>query len=158
MFSFLSSSKTITAPMTGRLIPIEKVNDSVFSSKMLGNGFGIIQTSPIVVAPVAGKILQVFDTKHAVCIESNDGIEILIHLGIDTVSLEGNGFTTFVNPGDLVNPGDKLVEMDIDYIKSQGLDPTCIVVFTDESVFKTCEIQPGEVIAAKTIAVKYKLN
>ncbi|WP_096199961.1 glucose-specific PTS transporter subunit IIBC [Bacillus sp. FJAT-45350] len=119
------------SPIKGKIIPLEKVPDQVFSQKMMGDGFAIEPTEGIVVSPVDGKIVNLFPTKHAIGIESNEGIEILIHFGIDTVNLKGEGFETFVKQGDEVTSGQKLLGVNIEYVSRFVPSVTTPIIFTN---------------------------
>lgn len=123
---------TVTTPISGKLEKIEKVNDPAFAQKMLGDGFAIIpdEDKVTVYAPVAGKIEALPKTKHAVGIKTAQGVEILIHIGIDTVNLKGEGFEVMVNQDDEVTQGQKLEVFDKNVVTDNNLDPTVIVVFT----------------------------
>lgn len=123
---------TVTAPISGKLEKIEKVNDPAFAQKMLGDGFAIIpdEDKVTVYAPVAGKIEALPKTKHAIGIKTAQGVEILIHIGIDTVNLKGEGFEVVVNQDDEVTQGQKLEVFDKNVVTDNKLDPTVIVVFT----------------------------
>ncbi|MCY8464731.1 PTS glucose transporter subunit IIABC [Bacillus atrophaeus] len=123
--------EVFVSPITGEIHPITDVPDQVFSGKMMGDGFAILPTEGIVVSPVRGKILNVFPTKHAIGLQSDDGKEILIHFGIDTVSLKGEGFTSFVSEGDRVEPGQKLLEVDLDAVKPNVPSLMTPIVFTN---------------------------
>lgn len=118
----------IGSPIEGMAISIKEVNDPTFSEEMLGKGVAIIPSNGRVVAPVDGEISVLFETKHAVSIKSEQGIEILIHIGLDTVKLKGEAFTTYVKVGDKVKAGDLLIEFDIEKIKSSGYDITTPIV------------------------------
>jgi glucose-specific phosphotransferase system IIBC component len=119
------------SPMTGKLIPITEVDDQVFSQKMMGDGFAIEPTEGTVVSPVDGVIVNIFPTKHAIGIRSKLGREILIHVGIDTVNLKGKGFESFVSEGDMVTRGQKLLEVDLDFVKEHAPSIVTPVVFTN---------------------------
>ncbi len=110
---------TMASPMTGKLLSINEVPDQVFAEKMMGDGFAIEPTDGTVVSPVEGKITTVFPTKHAIGITSVTGREVLIHIGIDTVKLGGEGFTVYVEEGQSIHIGDKLVEFDVAYISKK---------------------------------------
>ncbi|NLJ18298.1 PTS glucose transporter subunit IIA [Globicatella sulfidifaciens] len=123
---------TVIFPVAkGEVLPITEVNDEVFSQKMMGDGYAVNPSTNTVVSPVDGTIQSVFPTKHAIGIKTASGIEVLIHLGIDTVELEGEGFETFVEEGQEVIAGDKIAEMDLASIKKAGKDTTIMVVFTN---------------------------
>lgn len=119
-----------SAPITGNVIPMEQVPDPAFSQKMMGDGFAIEPTEGVVQSPVDGIVEVVFPTGHAVGLRSDDGSEILIHLGIDTVELNGKGFEVSVKQGDRVKSGDVLVKVDLDYVKSAGKKTVSPVIFT----------------------------
>ncbi|MDU5741683.1 MAG: beta-glucoside-specific PTS transporter subunit IIABC [Clostridium sp.] len=116
---------------TGKLVKLSEINDKAFSSGALGSGVGIIADNNLVVAPVDGEVVCVFPTKHAFGLKTESGVELLIHIGIDTVELEGKHFTTMVNQGDKVKIGQPLVQVDFDKVKEEGFDPTIIVVVTN---------------------------
>ncbi|MDT2155401.1 PTS glucose transporter subunit IIA [Enterococcus faecalis] len=140
MFNLFKNKKqegiSITAPCSGRIIPISEVNDPIFSKKVLGEGFAVVPEGNKIYAPLTGGIEAVFPTKHAISIKSDADIEYLIHIGIDTVELEGKPFSIFVNAGEKVTTEKKvttetlLAEVDFDQIKQAGKDPSVIVVFT----------------------------
>ncbi|MDQ0226896.1 glucose-specific PTS transporter subunit IIBC [Metabacillus niabensis] len=142
-------NETIVAPLTGEIKEISEVPDQVFSGKMMGDGFAILPTEGTVVSPVNGKILNVFPTKHAIGIQSDGGKEILIHFGIDTVNLKGEGFTTFVKEGDIVEQGQKLLEVDIEKVK--GLAPSIMtpIVFTNLKEGQSIKLQSTGKVNAK---------
>lgn len=140
MFNFFKKSKSkgneVKAPIKGNLIPLSEVSDDVFSQKMLGDGFAVKPTGQEVVAPVSGTIITLFPTKHAIGIKTAEGLEVLIHLGIDTVELKGEPFKLFVEQSDSVKAGDKLAEMDIADVADHGLDNTVMVVYTNMDLLK----------------------
>lgn len=121
--------EVFVSPMTGKLIKIENVEDKVFSEKTMGDGFAIEMTDGIVVSPVSGEVVSTFPTGHAFIIETSDNVNILIHVGMDTVQLNGEGFKTFVQKGDIVKQGEKIVEVDIDYVKKQEKSLVSPIVF-----------------------------
>ena len=121
--------EVFVSPMTGKLIKIEDVEDKVFAEKTMGEGFAIEMTDGVVVSPVSGEVISAFPTGHAFVIETNDNVDILIHIGMDTVKLNGEGFKTFVKKGDIVKQGDKLVEVDIDYVTKQEKSLVSPIVF-----------------------------
>ncbi len=110
----------IYSPLQGKLVALETVPDAVFSGKMMGEGVAIIPSSNKVLSPVKGKLTSVFPTKHAFGIETEDGVEVLIHVGIDTVDLKGKHFDLKVEQGEKVEIGDLLVEVDFDAINKAG--------------------------------------
>ncbi len=134
MFKFFKSKKSpllLYVPVKGRLMDISEVPDKVFSGCMLGNGIGIEPAEGLVSAPCDGEIVLVPQTLHAVALRSDEGVEILIHVGLDTVELGGQGFAAHVQPGDKVKRGDKLLTFDMEYIRSKGKPLTTPVVITN---------------------------
>lgn len=125
------SEKVIKSPMNGTVIPLSEVPDAVFSSEMLGKGFGVEPSEGKAYAPVDGEVTTVFDTKHALGLMSKNGVELLIHIGMDTVKLNGRGFDVKVKAGDQVKAGDLLAEFDMNLIKSEGYPVTTAVVITN---------------------------
>lgn len=137
-------------PLTnGELVNISQVPDEVFSSKMMGDGFAMKTTDGIILSPVEGTIVTVFPTKHAVAINSIDGREVLIHLGVDTVNLKGEGFETFVEENQKVKVGDKLVKMDVDFIEKNAKSSMPIVVFTNLAEGETVKLVEGNAKAGE---------
>lgn len=143
-------SVSINAPMGGQIIPLEQVKDEVFSQGLLGKGVAIVPKDGSVYAPFDGTISVFLDSKHAVGITGDNGVELLIHCGIDTVNLEGNGFNAHVKQGDVVAKGDLLLEMDIEYVKQNNLDTTTPILVTNSDMYtevvltKQNEIQMGQ--------------
>lgn len=140
----------ICSPMTGEIVPLIHVADTTFASGLLGKGIAILPSVGEVRSPVAGRIASLFATLHAIGIESDDGVEILIHVGIDTVKLDGKFFSAHVNVGDKVNTGDRLISFDIPAIREAGFDVTTPVLisnsddFTDVLPHGTAQISAGE--------------
>lgn len=128
--SKINFDNQIHAPVSGKVIPLSDVKDDVFSKELVGDGLAIQPENRAVYSPVSGSITMIAKTKHAIGITSDDGTEILIHLGLDTVELKGLPFDVKVNEGDQVKSGDLLVEMNLDMIKQEGKDTTIIVVLT----------------------------
>lgn len=125
----------LTSPVSGRLAKLSEVNDEHYSAGLLGQGFAIIPNSGEVVAPFDGIIKQVFPTRHAVGIENEFGVVVLVHIGLGTVSLKGEGFISYVEQGDQVKAGDKLITFEDSIIKSKQLDDTVLVTVTNSSAF-----------------------
>lgn len=147
---------SIKAPVTGTLIPLEQVVDEVFSEKMLGDGVAIIPKNGEVLSPVNGTIKSVIDTLHAIGIKSDDGAEILIHFGIDTVNLKGKGFKNFVKIDDRVKIGDLILKADLDIIKQHGLQiHTPIIITNMDEISSIKIIQSGEVFAKSSDIILY---
>ncbi|WP_342491815.1 beta-glucoside-specific PTS transporter subunit IIABC [Bacillus sp. FSL R5-0422] len=125
----------VQAPMSGKVIPLSEVNDSVFSSEMMGKGVAILPDKGVVQAPFSGKVVTVTPTKHAIGIVSDDGIELLIHVGIDTVSLNGQFFDVLVKEGDEIKTGDHLLSFDIEGIQSNHLDVVTPIIVTNSTQY-----------------------
>ncbi|MGX2958115.1 glucose-specific PTS transporter subunit IIBC [Peribacillus sp. JNUCC 23] len=128
------------SPITGEIKPISEVPDAVFAEKMMGDGFAILPTDGAVVSPVDGTIVNLFPTKHALGIETDNGLEILIHVGIDTVKLEGNGFEALVAQGDKVKRGQLLLKVDLAYVKEHAPSIITPIVFTNLKEGETIQI------------------
>lgn len=123
--------KEIASPIDGEVIAISHVSDPVFSSKSMGDGFAVVPKENKVFSPIDGKVVSIFPTKHAIGLVDEDGLEVLIHIGIDTVSLNGEGFTILVNEGDSVNFETQLAEVDFAYLKQEQKETTTMVIFTN---------------------------
>ncbi|MGO3792779.1 MAG: glucose PTS transporter subunit IIA, partial [Enterococcus gilvus] len=130
-----SDPKKVLAPVKGKVIPLEKVNDSAFSSKVMGEGIAIIPEENTIVAPFDGTVSAIFPTKHAVGLTSDAGMELLIHVGIDTVELNGQYFESLVSVGDLVKAGQALLTVDFGAVKAAGYDPVVPIVVTNSETF-----------------------
>ncbi|MBS5885511.1 MAG: beta-glucoside-specific PTS transporter subunit IIABC [Clostridium sp.] len=126
----------LKSPLNGKLIPLSEVNDDVFSAEILGKGIAIVPENNVVVSPIEGTVEAVLESKHAVAIKSNSGMEILIHVGIDTVNLEGKHYKTFVKIGDKVNVGDKLLEFDKEEIIKAGYEVVTPVLICNSADYK----------------------
>ncbi|WP_028986262.1 glucose-specific PTS transporter subunit IIBC [Thermicanus aegyptius] len=149
-----AGEEAIAAPITGEVLPLSEVPDQVFSQKLMGDGFAIMPTEEIVVSPVDGEIATFFPTKHAIGIVSKEGREILIHVGIDTVKLNGQGFEPLVAEGDKVKKGQPLLKVDLEYVKKNAPSIITPVILTNlkenESVQieKSGNVKKGEEIIA----------
>ena len=141
----------------GQMIAIEDVKDETFANKILGDGVAVIPEEGKVYAPADGRIISIFDTKHAICFSSNCGTEILIHIGVDTVNLQGKYFTPHVNTGDIVKKGQLLIEFDKESIQKAGYDTVIPMMFTDFPDGKTLEVSaPCNMTIDTNIANVYK--
>ncbi|ETT84101.1 PTS glucose transporter subunit IIA [Viridibacillus sp. FSL R5-0477] len=130
---FKKRSLEVLAPINGEIIPLGEVPDPVFSQKMMGEGVAIIPTNGSVHAPVEGEIVLISDTKHAIGIRTTDGSEILIHIGLETVSLGGKGFTVLVSAGDKVSTGQVLIEVDWEYIRENAKNIVTPIIVTNSA-------------------------
>lgn len=147
--------EVLLSPVAGEVIPLSAVKDDVFASGMVGQGVGIIPEAGVLVAPAAGEITMIFETNHAVGMRLANGAELLFHIGIDTVQLEGVGFKAFVKDGDQVSQGQKLVEFDIEQIKQAGFDATVICVVTNQNDFQVDVLNENHTVTnqSKLLAV-----
>lgn len=153
MFSiFKKQEETIFSPAKGQLIPLSEVKDPVFSQGMMGPGFAVEPTSDDIYSPVTGIVVSVFPTKHAIGLETEDGKEFLIHIGIDTVELEGNGFDILISELDKVTPKTKIAVVDRAFLNEQGKESTIMVLFPGDT--DTYSIQSKSVTEAEAIKLK----
>ncbi|GIM30619.1 PTS glucose transporter subunit IIABC [Clostridium polyendosporum] len=134
----------IVVPMTGKIVELTEVPDEVFASKMMGDGFAIVPTDGLVVSPVDGIVESIFPTKHALTMKASNGRELLIHIGIDTVNLKGEGFDVLVSQGQKVKRGEALVKADIDYIKKNAKSTITPVVFANLSEKEIVDVKVGK--------------
>lgn len=151
LFNFKSKKSVVVSPTSGEVLSITKCKDKVFSEKMMGDGFLIKPESGEFVSPVTGKVSMVFETKHAIAFTTNDGFEVLVHIGMDTVKLNGEGFEVLVNSGDKVKAGQKICNVDLSLIESKGYLTHTPVVITnldgkEISLIKTGKCNKGEEI------------
>lgn len=159
MFNFLknNNSREICSPQTGRAVSLSEVPDDVFAQKILGDGIAIEPTEDVVCSPVDGTVIQIAHTFHALGIQSDDGLEILIHLGINTVELKGEGFKCHVEVGQKVKKGDKLMDMNRAFIESKGYKTISPCIITNMDTVTKIEPAPGEVKAGETKVITYHL-
>ena len=136
----------LKSPMTGKIIPIEEIPDQVFSGKMVGDGLGIDPSEGILVSPIDGEVAVLFPTNHAIALKSKSGIELLLHIGIDTVNMKGEGFESFVKIGDKVSIGQKLIEFDLDLVKEKAKSPISPILVTNMDAVSKIDKSSGDVI------------
>ncbi|VIF65764.1 PTS system glucose-like transporter subunit IIA [Clostridioides difficile] len=157
MLNFFKKNKSykLHAVVSGNCINIEKVNDSVFSKRLMGDGVAIIPNSNVVVAPCNGKVTVLTESKHAFGMVSDEGVEILVHIGIDTVNLQGDGFKNEVSQGDNVKKGSPIISFERERINSQGIDCTIIMVVLNHSEFSeiNCMVE-NEVVAGQDTVIE----
>ncbi|HEM3547712.1 beta-glucoside-specific PTS transporter subunit IIABC [Streptococcus suis] len=127
----ISSRKNVFSPLSGQILPLEKVNDATFSKKMLGEGVAIIPKDGKVYAPFDGAVTSLFPTKHAIGLTSDEGVELLIHFGLETVELKGRGFVSHVSDGEKVEKGQLMLEVDVEMLVAEGYDIVTPVVVTN---------------------------
>lgn len=153
MFSFLKKKEdglAIAAPIKGKTVELSQVNDPTFGECMLGKGVAILPAEGKVYAPADGEISMMFETLHAVSMVTTEGVELLIHVGLETVALKGEGFEAHVQSGDLVKKGDLLLSMDLEKIKAAGYDIISPVVVCNTDDYKDVQavefgqVEPGD--------------
>lgn len=158
MFGFNKKKEgSILAAASGTLIALADVHDEVFSQKMLGDGVAVIPTDGTIYSPVNGVVADVTETLHAYCISSDDGLDILVHIGIDTVELKGEGFTPMVKSGDRVKAGDVIAKADLNLIKEKGYPIETPIIITNIDAVKEFASHPGDAAGGQTAAITYKL-
>ncbi|MBF4695535.1 PTS sugar transporter subunit IIA [Fusibacter ferrireducens] len=138
--SKLNRNQEIYMPVAGKVIPLKELADGVFSEGLLGLGAGIEPEDNVVYAPCDGKIIYVAETKHALGLESKSGIEMIIHVGIDTVEMKGEGFEMFVKAGESITRGQKLISFPIEAIKAAGYRSTTVVIVTNSDQFESIQV------------------
>lgn len=148
MFGGSNANKQILAPVSGRVVPMSEVNDPTFSQEILGKGVAVIPSEGKVVAPASGEVVVMFETKHAVSIRTEEGAELIIHIGLDTVNLRGEHFVSHVNQGDHVKAGDLLVEFDMEAIKEAGYDVITPIVVCNTPEFPNMVCHTGMEVKA----------
>lgn len=156
---FRKREEVIVSPLTGNVRSLENVPDPVFAQKMMGDGFAIEPTDGVVVSPIHGEVVQVFPTKHAVGLRSDQGLEILIHVGIDTVHMQGEGFEAYVKAGDRVKAGDLLLSFDLTLVQQKAKSSLTPMVITNGDVVSECHrehIEQAE--RGSTVLMRVKLK
>ncbi|EGL83373.1 PTS system, glucose subfamily, IIA subunit [Caldalkalibacillus thermarum TA2.A1] len=153
------SEETLVAPLSGQVVQLEEVPDPTFSQKMMGDGIAIQPVEGKVVSPVDGEIVQVFHTKHAVGIRSGAGAEILIHIGLETVQMQGEGFEAHVKQGDKVKAGDLLITFDLDLVKEKAASTVTPMVITNgDQIENLDKIHHNNVTAGQHELIKLKMK
>ena len=155
--AFKGVTEEVHSVAEGQVIELDKVQDPVFSQKMMGDGFAVEPANGQIVSPVAGKVTSVFPTKHALGLVTESGLEVLVHIGLDTVSLEGKPFTVKVEEGQTVAAGDLLVEADLDAIREAGRATSTVVVFTNAAAIKSVTLTQTGQLPADAVVAKVEL-
>ncbi|MCD8131896.1 MAG: PTS glucose transporter subunit IIA [Lachnospiraceae bacterium] len=155
--TIVTEENTVYSPLKGTVIPLKEIGDGIFSEGILGQGCGIRPDCSVVTSPVDGTISQVAETKHAVGVTSKDGVEVLVHVGLDTVSMNGKGFTVYVKEGDSVKCGQKLLAFDRKAIAEAGFPDVTAVLITNTDDYQAVELtKTGEVETAEKITALQK--
>lgn len=154
---FKGLTEEVYSVADGQVVALEQVKDPVFAQKMMGDGFAVEPANGNIVSPVSGTVSSIFPTKHALGIVTEAGLEVLVHIGLDTVSLEGKPFTVHVAEGQKVAAGDLLVTADLDAIRAAGRETSTVVVFTNGDAIKSVKLEKTGSLAAKTAVAKVEL-
>ena len=154
---FKGLTEEVYSVADGQVVALEQVKDPVFAQKMMGDGFAVEPANGNIVSPVSGTVSSIFPTKHALGIVTEPGLEVLVHIGLDTVSLEGKPFTVHVAEGQKVAAGDLLVTADLDAIRAAGRETSTVVVFTNAEAIKSVKLEKTGSLAAKTAVAKVEL-
>ena len=154
---FKGLTEEVYSVADGQVVALEQVKDPVFAQKMMGDGFAVEPANGNIVSPVSGTVSSIFPTKHALGLVTEAGLEVLVHIGLDTVSLEGKPFTVHVAEGQKVVAGDLLVTADLDAIRAAGRETSTVVVFTNGDVIKSVKLEQTGSLAAKTAVAKVEL-
>ena len=154
---FKGLTEEVYSVADGQVIALEQVKDPVFAQKMMGDGFAVEPANGNIVSPVSGTVSSIFPTKHALGLVTEAGLEVLVHIGLDTVSLEGKPFTVHVAEGQKVAAGDLLVTADLDAIRAAGRETSTVVVFTNGDAIKSVKLEKTGSLAAKTAVAKVEL-
>ena len=154
------TEEALFAPLSGKLLSLEDVPDPVFSQKLMGNGIAIEPTEGVIVAPIDGQIVQVFHTKHAIGLRSQSGIEILIHIGLETVTMNGDGFEVHVKEGQKVKVGEPLITADLTLIKEKAASTITPIIITNSDKVEVVNtiVSEGNVTMGSTHILDMKIN
>lgn len=154
MFGFLKGKnkkeKVFYSMVTGKSIDLSQVDDEMFAGRVLGDGIAVWPEVDMFVAPCTGTVTTVTDTKHAIGLENEDGVQVLIHIGLDTVKLNGKGFETYVEPGQQVKAGDPLVKVDREMLRKEEIPDVSMLVFVEPNGHKLSKFYTEQAVEAGT--------
>ncbi|MCC8990999.1 MAG: PTS glucose transporter subunit IIA [Staphylococcus sp.] len=149
----------IYAPLSGEYVKIEDIPDPVFAQKMMGEGFGINPTEGTVVSPIEGNVDNVFPTKHAIGLKAENGLELLVHIGLDTVQFDGEGFEVLVDSGDTVKVGDPIIKFDVEYIRNNAKSVISPVIITNSDQTASIHFEDvNAVVKGETKVIDVTMN
>ena len=153
------SSTILLAPVTGDVVAIEDVPDAAFASKAVGEGLAIRPTGKLVVAPCDGELVKIFNTNHAFALVTDSGAELIVHIGIETVKLGGQGFTRLAEQGSRVKAGDPVLELDLDFLAANAVSVISPVVLSNAEQFTALQnLASGSVIAGQTVLYQFQVK
>lgn len=135
----------LLSPADGEIVSLEDVPDATFAEKMLGDGFAVIPSGNEIYSPADGELSVLFPTKHAFAVTTDSGLELLVHVGIDTVELNGEGYTAYVKQGDKVQKGDLILTLDTEFIKGKGKNLITPVIVTNMDAVEKIDVKSGEI-------------
>lgn len=159
MFNFLKKNFELTAPIDGKVIDLSEVPDQIFSERMAGDGVAIDTTGDMVLAPANGTVVLILKTDHAFGMVLKNGIEILIHVGIDTVELDGRGLERMIEEGAVVRVGEPIIKLDRNFIEQKGYSLITSIIITNSEIVEDMKCNVGKLVkAGKNQLVKYKLK
>lgn len=161
MFGFLKGKNKeimIGSPVKGKAVPVSEVNDPTFAEEILGKGVAVMPEDGKVCAPAAGEIGMVFDTLHAFSMTTREGVELLVHIGLETVGMKGKGFTAHAKAGDKVEKGDLIITADLGVIKGEGLDTIIPVIVCNTDEYKEVESLAGKDVVVGDDILKVSLK
>jgi len=144
MFGIFKKPLYIKAPVGGEVVDLSSVPDEVFANKLAGDGVAMIPTDGEFLSPIDGIIIKIFDTNHAYIVRSDNGIEVMVHIGLDTVSLNSKGFERIAQQGDTIKAGEVVIKVDLEYIKTNATDIITPIVISDDASYKSLEKFYGE--------------
>ena len=154
----VAKANTLVAPVSGKAMPLSEVPDPVFAEKLAGDGAAIMAEGDTIVAPADGEVTLIFKTKHAFAMTLENGLEILVHIGLETVSLDGEGFEQLVEQGTKVKAGTPLIKIDREFILSKGLSLATPVLITNVDATKSISaVETGSVVAGETTLVNFEV-
>lgn len=156
LFGKKEKNNKLYAPLKGEAVLLENIEDPMFAQKILGDGIAIEPSEGKVYSPADGTVSMIADTKHAIGINTQDGLELLIHIGMDTVALKGEGYTPKVEVGASVKKGDLLMEFDMDFIKEKGYSCVTPMIVTNMDDIKGVTPHAGAAVPGETVVVEYE--